>query len=324
MNEREAATRDWFGARLAGIAAVVVTASMLYAVGAAAAPGGEKGNPESKPQPAEPEPQPQAQRAPQSTRPAPQSAKPAKPAKPAPTPRPAKPAKPGPQPQSQGRGQSPPRATGPAPKAKGPKAQAPSRSNPTGRGPAGKETFCHSTRSATNPFVTITTSVNALLAHDRHHAGDDIIPATNGECPGNTTPVTERPGGGPDDGGPGGPGGNGANGIDGVDGPGGPGGPGNGDAPGVRDVADSDVLGASETSPGSADRDPAAAPVAGSGPDTGGPRGDGSAPAVAEERADDGGSLPFTGRSLAAILVAALLALAVGLVARRVVGRADA
>lgn len=42
--------------------------------------------------------------------------------------------------------------------------------------PAGKVTICHSTRSATNPFVVITVSENAKAAHGAHHDGDDIIP----------------------------------------------------------------------------------------------------------------------------------------------------
>jgi hypothetical protein len=32
----------------------------------------------------------------------------------------------------------------------------------------GKVTFCHATSSATNPFVIITTSVNACFAHEQH------------------------------------------------------------------------------------------------------------------------------------------------------------
>jgi hypothetical protein len=48
---------------------------------------------------------------------------------------------------------------------------------------AGKTTICHSTGSATNPFVTITISNNALPAHARHHDGRDIIPAPAGGCP---------------------------------------------------------------------------------------------------------------------------------------------
>jgi hypothetical protein len=44
----------------------------------------------------------------------------------------------------------------------------------------GKVTICHRTRSATNPYVRITVSVNALDAHERH---GDIIPAPP-VCPG--------------------------------------------------------------------------------------------------------------------------------------------
>jgi hypothetical protein len=49
---------------------------------------------------------------------------------------------------------------------------------------AGKTTICHATGSATNPFVTITISNNALPAHRRHQDGRDIIPAPAGGCPG--------------------------------------------------------------------------------------------------------------------------------------------
>jgi hypothetical protein len=47
---------------------------------------------------------------------------------------------------------------------------------------AGKTTICHATGSATNPYVTITISNNALPAHQRHQDGRDIIPASGG-CP---------------------------------------------------------------------------------------------------------------------------------------------
>jgi hypothetical protein len=46
-----------------------------------------------------------------------------------------------------------------------------------------KVTICHRTGSKTNPFVTITTSNNALPAHSRHQDGRDIIPAPAGGCP---------------------------------------------------------------------------------------------------------------------------------------------
>lgn len=56
-----------------------------------------------------------------------------------------------------------------------------------GNGRDGKTTICHSTGSATNPFVRITISDNTLDAHRRHHEGRDLIPAPQGDCPGGAT-----------------------------------------------------------------------------------------------------------------------------------------
>jgi hypothetical protein len=53
----------------------------------------------------------------------------------------------------------------------------------------GKVTICHATGSATNPYVEITISVNALPAHERHQDGRDIIPAPAGGCPGTEIPA---------------------------------------------------------------------------------------------------------------------------------------
>jgi hypothetical protein len=53
---------------------------------------------------------------------------------------------------------------------------------------AGKVTLCHATGSATNPYVEITISANALAAHQRHQDGRDIYPAPAGGCPGGTSP----------------------------------------------------------------------------------------------------------------------------------------
>jgi hypothetical protein len=49
-------------------------------------------------------------------------------------------------------------------------------------GHPGKTTICHSTGSATNPFVQITIANPAVQAHAKHHDGDDIIPAPSGGC----------------------------------------------------------------------------------------------------------------------------------------------
>jgi hypothetical protein len=47
---------------------------------------------------------------------------------------------------------------------------------------SGKETICHATGSATNPYVEITISVDAIPAHENHQYGNDIIPAPPGGC----------------------------------------------------------------------------------------------------------------------------------------------
>jgi hypothetical protein len=90
---------------------------------------------------------------------------PARPAKPA---RPARPAKP-----------RPARPARPAKPAHPVHAATPA--NPHAK--AGKTTICHATGSATNPYVTITISDNALPAHARHQDGRDLIPAPAGGCP---------------------------------------------------------------------------------------------------------------------------------------------
>jgi len=58
---------------------------------------------------------------------------------------------------------------------------------------AGKTTICHATGSATNPYVTITISNNALPAHMRHQDGRDIIPAPAAGCPTGQETQTEQP-----------------------------------------------------------------------------------------------------------------------------------
>ncbi|MCA1684336.1 MAG: hypothetical protein LC708_04355, partial [Actinobacteria bacterium] len=55
---------------------------------------------------------------------------------------------------------------------------------PASAAPKGKTTICHATGSATNPYVEITVSNDALAAHRAHQDGLDIIPASPVGCPG--------------------------------------------------------------------------------------------------------------------------------------------
>ena len=299
MRQRGSARGGWQGTRLAGIVAVLVS-SVLVSAGAAAA-GDDKGKPEPK---ATPVPS--------------QGAEGNSGASDAPKPKPA------PEPRShagdESKAKAPKPSGGSREQAKSGKGGSSTKSasrqsrdagtgdNPQGRGPSGKTQYCHATHSETNPFVVITTNNNALWAHRQHQDEEDIIPATNGQCPGGTTPTSNpRPSddgdptppgktdeGGPADGGPDGPG---LNGVEGLDTP-----PGR-VAPGEDGPAEGDVLRASETSP-----------AAGNGA--------GTAPALAEEpAADEGGSLPFTGLGLAAILAIALLALGIGIATHRLADR---
>ena len=56
-----------------------------------------------------------------------------------------------------------------------------------------KVTIRHATGSATNPYVQITISVNAVKAHRAHHNGEDIIPATVGCVPPPPLPIDVCP-----------------------------------------------------------------------------------------------------------------------------------
>ena len=197
-----------------------------------------------------------------------------------------------------------------------------------GGGPDGKETYCHSTRSETNPFVVITTSVNALAAHVRHHAGDDIIPAVNGECPGAQAGPQQVAARGVDEQSAG-PNGDGPQGNP-------PAGPEGNDRGAESEQAPAGLDDADEPAPDrvAAQRAPADAPGESDvlGEDESSPGGGDSAPAVAEETAgaaddsdDDGDdSLPFTGLGLAAILAAALVLFGAGMAVRRFTDSKDA
>jgi hypothetical protein len=72
-----------------------------------------------------------------------------------------------------------------------PKTQGPPATNTHAK--AGKMTICHATGSATNPYVTITISNNAIPAHRRHQDGRDIIPAPEGGCPTGQQSQSQQP-----------------------------------------------------------------------------------------------------------------------------------
>lgn len=100
-----------------------------------------------------------------------------------------------------GKSEKPAKPAGPAKPAKTRHAKAPEpaakpapaaeQANPHAK--AGKITICHSTGSASNPYVQITVSKNAEKAHARHHDGKDIIPAPAEGCPkGDPAPATAK------------------------------------------------------------------------------------------------------------------------------------
>lgn len=295
------ATGRWHGARLAGIA-IAVGATLALAPATMAAPNGEQGAPEgARNGPPGPEGNPGAERA-QERRaaPRPQAAKPQRRSSRA------EDAQSKPRPASRGRGK-------PAkPQRSSPNSRAKAQSRAEDRGPsshakAGKTTICHSTGSATNPYVEITISNNALKAHARHHDGRDIIPAPAGGCESTTAPTAaaaedragtaETNARGDDQAGAGD-----AQAVAGVRATGRA-----GDASPAGDATLGGVLGARASSPAP---DRAVASEAAAQP-------------VAEEE-DSGASLPFTGLALGGLLALAALALTGGLMARRVSTRGPA
>jgi hypothetical protein len=88
------------------------------------------------------------------------------------------------------------KAKAPRQKAKAPKQkQATAKAAPKRGSAHSKITICHSTGSATNPYVQITINTNGLHGHAKHHDGRDIIPAPAGGCPGGATEGAQQPGG---------------------------------------------------------------------------------------------------------------------------------
>ena len=177
MTKLGAAFGDWYGARLAGIAiALTLTAGVAPAASAAQ---GDPRKPETAPN-GGPGPQgnpgsPRAQKVRSDRAPKPPGPK-------------SKQAKPKPAPPRSTKAEAveprPPKPRPAKPRARKPERVKPESSHaPPPQAKAGKTTICHSTGSATNPYVEITVSSNALSAHGRHHDGRDIIPAPAIGCP---------------------------------------------------------------------------------------------------------------------------------------------
>jgi hypothetical protein len=249
---------------------------------------------------AQPESQPAPEPQPQSAPAKPHPAKPAKPAhKPAkPAHKPAKPAKPAPKPHPV------------APKPKPAPAAAPKPASEHAK--AGKTTICHATGSATNPYVTITISDNALPAHARHQDGRDLIPAPAGGCP-QPAAAAEKPGKRE------------AGGIDAA--------PAEAEAKGEAAPAAA-AAPAVETAPAAAPRGEVLGVVASGGTarklprlretlavqDEGVARRESGAP-VAKAAAAQAGELPFTGLEAALVALAGLLLVLIGVLVRNLSGR---
>lgn len=168
MKHHGSASGDWHGARLAGIALVLMLTTGLTPT-VLAAPNGDPGKPESMPNGGPgPAGNPGSQRGQE------QRAKEESPAV-----RTRAHGAPG-----ASKGRKTGASKGKKVRRRGPGTQTTARSNPTPppQAKAGKTTICHSTGSDTNPYVEITVSNNALPAHGRHHDGRDIIPAPDGGC----------------------------------------------------------------------------------------------------------------------------------------------
>ena len=150
------------------------------------APGQNKPAEQQSAAPAAPAQQQQQRPAPsQQAKPAPAQSQ-----RPQSTPAPAQqaPAKPRP---AHPHGGAPGQAAKPRPQQSAP-AAAPAQRPANSHAKAGKTTICHATGSATNPYVTITISDNALPAHARHQDGRDLIPAPAGGCPSEAAPAEKR------------------------------------------------------------------------------------------------------------------------------------
>lgn len=161
--------------------------------------------------------------------------------------------------------------------------------------PPGKTTICHHTSSETNPYVRITVSNQSLAAHSDHHSThtghDDLIPAPGGSCDESDPAVGEA-----------------------IEETTGAGGTGESVPPGspLNPAPDSDGTGDDDQPEGEGTR---AAAEDGTGEDT-------LAAALATAAStpggeDNGGSLPFTGGPLGAILMVGILLLSGGWLVRR-------
>jgi hypothetical protein len=169
---------------------------------------------------------------------------------------------------------------------------------------AGKTTFCHATGSKTNPYVTITTSNNALPAHTRHQDGRDIIPAPAGGCPGATESSSQQPPAGGEQGNMNTPQGTTQTPA--------------GSTPASGTQGQAGVLGESTTSPaGSNGSNGSPNEVNVLGASTGSAPSASNSPSATGTQASSSSGLPFTGTDAIIVAILGLAALLLGVTARR-------
>jgi hypothetical protein len=185
-----------------------------------------------------------------------------------------------------------------------PKTQGPPATNTHAK--AGKMTICHATGSATNPYVTITISNNAIPAHRRHQDGRDIIPAPEGGCPTGQQSQSQQPSTPPTETQPGAPTTQTAAPATQQT-----------TAPGTSQVlGESTTSGSSPSSTTTGSSTPSAGRVLGATTSGSSPSAS-TSPAATATRAASSSSLPFTGTDAIIVAILGLAALLIGVSMRR-------